>query len=56
MELDELTVDRPSLDLGDADWEEHLRLTQSTEIAEGVYFSVGFRDLGRYLEYVRATE
>ena len=133
MELDELTVDRPSLDLGDADWEEHPRLIegpegllegidphplnvvvarlcgvnaasaiaydfdgdcglynlgtvpesrrqgigtdvaalqlwnardrgcttasiQSTEIAEGVYFSVGFRDLGRYLEYVRATE
>jgi hypothetical protein len=29
---------------------------QSTEIAEGVYFAVDFRDLGRYLECVRATE
>ena len=25
---------------------------QSTEIAEGVYAAVGFRDLGRILEYV----
>jgi predicted GNAT family acetyltransferase len=25
---------------------------QSTPMAEGVYASVGFRDLGRYLEYV----
>jgi ribosomal protein S18 acetylase RimI-like enzyme len=28
---------------------------QSTEIAEGVYAAVGFRDLGRILEYVPAT-
>lgn len=26
---------------------------QSTEMAEGVYAAVGFRDLGRYLEYVK---
>lgn len=25
---------------------------QSTEMAEGLYASVGFRDLGRFLEYV----
>ena len=25
---------------------------QSTEMAEGVYAAVGFRDLGRFMEYV----
>ena len=26
---------------------------QATEMAEGVYGSVGFRDLGRFIEYVK---
>jgi hypothetical protein len=61
MALADLAVPRPELELGSPDWSENLRILeagcetaslQSSEMAVGVYAGVGFRDLGRYPEFV----
>ncbi len=48
MSLTDILMPRPELERGSEDWDDY----QSTEMAERVYATVGFRDLGLILEYV----
>jgi hypothetical protein len=63
MVLDETHLPEPRIDLAPSDWREHLRgalargcetaTVQATPMAERLYAALGFRDLGRILEYAR---